>query len=506
MTQRGGSRPRDFGDQAHRRAPFGDGASRPDGPEEPPPPGSQPYSAESAGPRERRSPTEATWDDAGQSGEVRRGLDEPQARATRSASAAARYAARNGNGGHHVLRFLAFALVLAALVLGGLALVLRPVLSRSITDWAAENSTALHLPFVPDIVRSELGASLTDPAAADPATVKFTVQLGESPAGLAARLQQAGLLGDQRAFVFLTITRDVAGEFQAGTYFLRANMTPDQLLTALTEPPPDPTIQIGIREGLRLEQITALLQKMKAAPSDPSKPLTMDVAAFRQLAEHPTAILLADYPWLKLPKGASLEGFLAPATYTVLPDITPEQLIRKMLDHFAESVHPDQLKVPSSHGLDLYQAVTLASIVELEARVDQERALIAGVYQNRLDKGRPPLLNADPTVIYANDTVQLRALPLDQWPTYSFWEIPKAAMADVQVPPDLVGYQTYQHTGPIPGPICTPKLASIQAALAPDTAAGYLYFVAKGDGSETHAFARTWEEFQALLKKYGYVK
>jgi UPF0755 protein len=134
--------------------------------------------------------------------------------------------------------------------------------------------------------------------------------------------------------------------------------------------------------------------------------------------------------------------------------------------------------------------------------VDSERPLIAGVYANRLARGM--LLNADPTVFYANDTMQLRQLPFDQWPGYAFGVPIKTPLASFQVSPDLAGYQTYQHVGMIPGPICSPTLASIEAALHPDTATGYLYFVAKNDGSTTHAFARTYAQHLANLRKYGY--
>ena len=107
-------------------------------------------------------------------------------------------------------------------------------------------------------------------------------------------------------------------------------MTPDELVTALLVSK-DVAVSIGLREGLRLEQVTAKLQTL---------PLTMDVKAFYDEVKNPPKALLADYPWLDLPKGASLEGYLAPATYRVLPDIGPDELIRRMLDQFHETVGP----------------------------------------------------------------------------------------------------------------------------------------------------------------------
>ncbi|HEX5451801.1 MAG TPA: endolytic transglycosylase MltG, partial [Candidatus Limnocylindrales bacterium] len=159
-------------------------------------------------------------------------------------------------------------------------------------------------------------------------------------------------------------------------------------------------------------------------------------------------------------------------------------------------------------GRDFYQVLTLASIVQQEAALDSERALIAGVYTNRLNPRiwSTGLLNADPTVFYAHDTIELRAMAFEDWQQFAFWEPMTAALAGLKVPDDLAGYQTYAHRGLPPGPICSPTAASIQAALQPDTSDGYLYFVAKGDGSHGHAFARTYAQHQANLRKYGYIK
>ena len=124
----------------------------------------------------------------------------------------------------------------------------------------------------------------------------------------------------------------------------------------------------------------------------------------------------------------SLEGFLWPGTYRVLPDTTPEELIRRMLDGFIAAVGEDKLTVPQERGLTFYQVLSLASIVEREAVLDEERPLIAGVYQNRID-GIPgiknKILNADPTVIYGVDTVKLSELDFETWKDYVFWKVPE---------------------------------------------------------------------------------
>lgn len=403
---------------------------------------------------------------------------------------------RGGFGLGGLVRLILFIGVLAGLVLVVLLTVLRPVVARAVVDWASDNPSALRLPFVQDLVREDLGSAMTDPPTADPGQVEFIVADGDTAAVIAGRLADGGFLRDARSFVFISSERDLADKLEAGTYILRKNMTPEQLVTALLVSH-DLAVTIPLREGLRLEQITAKLETL---------PLTMDFKTFYDEVKNPPRSLLADYPWLDLPKGASLEGFLAPATYRVLPEVTADELIRDMLDTFYLSVGPDRLEVAKTRGLSFYEVLTLASLVEREAFLDTERPLIAGVYQNRLSPHTETagFLGSDPSIFYVNDSLELAKLPLDKWTTYAFWAPPSKDFASATEPPELAGYNTYTNKGLMPGPICTPTVGSIDAALAPDTKAGYLYFVAKNDGSNTTAFAKTYKEHQANLKKYGY--
>jgi UPF0755 protein len=185
---------------------------------------------------------------------------------------------------------------------------------------------------------------------------------------------------------------------------------------------------------------------------------------------------------------------------------TAEDLIRMLLDEFLAEVGEERMAAAESRGRTFYEIVTLASIVEHEAVLPEERARIAGVYQNRLDglNGVARILNADPTVKYAVDTMALEDLPFEQWREYFFWEVPPGPLRDVQVDPSLQGYQTYQVAGLIPGPISTPSLASIDAALDPNQRRGFLYFVLIPD-TDRHDFSRTLAEHEAKLREYGYL-
>lgn len=409
------------------------------------------------------------------------------------------YGRRGGGGGGAggILRFLLFAVVLGAIVLAVLVTVLRPLVRDAVIGWAGDSPGALDVPFVADLVREDVGEALTKPASTNTEQVAFTIGAGESASSIAARLEEEGFLLDRRAFVMIAVERELTERLKTGEFILRRSMTPDEIVSALLDPPVIAQVDIDFRTGLRLEQMTAKLQTIDG--------LTMDPRDFYELARNPTPELLAEHEWLDLPEGASLEGYLWPARYRVLPDTTGEELVRLMLDRFRTAVG-DRLEVPDERGLTFHQVLALASLVEREAILDEERALIAGVYQNRLDgKLGHRLLQADPTVIYAYDTVALDALEFGRWREYVFWNVPQdVGMSEIMLPEPLQGYQTYQTEGLIPGPICTPTLASIDAALAPDTAEGYVFFLAKRDGSNGHAFARNQAEHDANRAEYGY--
>ena len=421
---------------------------------------------------------------------------------------------RSSLGG--VLRFLVFAVVLGAIVLASLLTVLRPLARSVVYDWAWGNPGSMRIGIVADFVSEELGDALEATASTDPSEQVFEVEPGDTPNSVAPRLAEAGFLPEglqsERAFLFRAIRADLAPKLQAGLVLLRRNMTPQELVTGLiTARLVLETEDVTFREGLRLEQITAKLQTVTSS---------VDPQAFYDLVKHPPPALLADYPWVVIPDGGSLEGYLYPATYTLVLEAsggpfkvtTADSLVREMLDTFRERVGEARMNVPETRGLTWYQVLSLASIVEREAVLDDERPIIAGVYQNRLNglHGIARILNADPTVVYAVDTMNLEdQIEFDQWQQYFFWSVPQAPLGGIDVRADLEGYQTYQVGGLIPGPICTPSVASIDAALAPDTDDEFLYFVAIPEGhgapAGAHAFAKSFEEHNANLRKYGYL-
>jgi hypothetical protein len=179
------------------------------------------------------------------------------------------------------MRFVAFALILAGVVLVLALTALRPLVNRLVLDLAQDNPAALQLPFVKEIVREDLGDDLTDPASSDRAQVEFVVSDGDTARSIADRLEADGLLADSRAFVFLAIERQLASSLRVGDYVLRRNLTPDELVSALLDPPVITFVDISLRTGLRLEQITAKLQTLID--------LEMDPREFYELATAPPA-------------------------------------------------------------------------------------------------------------------------------------------------------------------------------------------------------------------------
>jgi len=416
-----------------------------------------------------------------------------------------RYGDHRGGGLGGLIRFLLFLAVLAGAVILLLVTVARPMLRMAVAPWAEQNPSSQSIGFIAELVREDLGAALTAPASNDTTGVSFVVADGDTPATLAPKLQEAGLITSQAAFMFVAREANLAPQLTAGTFELAKNLTPAEVAQGLIKNRVVvQSVIITFREGLRIEQMTAKLQTIPG--------LLVDPQAFYTLAMHPTDELLSTYPWLIDPKvrakGSSLEGFLYPATYTVRTDpIAPtdaEALLKMMLDAFYAKVGPDRLTVPAALGLTFQQVLTLASIVEQEAQLDVDRPLIAGVYTNRLNPKIWTLgeLQSDPTVFYVNDTLQLAQLKFAKWQTYTFWAaLPQGYLLPVSLPAALAGYNTYTSKGLPPGPICSPALASIDAALHPNTKTGYLYFLATGKDGKT-VYAKTPEQHQANIQKY----
>jgi UPF0755 protein len=188
-----------------------------------------------------------------------------------------------------------------------------------------------------------------------------------------------------------------------------------------------------------------------------------------------------------VPAGLTLEGYLYPATYTIRSSDTADSVVRMMLDAFAANVPAGAADQAAAVGLTLHEAVTVASIIQREARVPEEKPVMAQVFQTRLQIGIP--FEADPTVQYA------LAQDPGNLAEFGYW---KAGLTLDDLEYDSP-YNTYLNFGVPPGPISSPAADTILAVVQP-AATDFLYFVAKPDGS--HAFAATLEEHLANVALY----
>jgi len=329
---------------------------------------------------------------------------------------------------------------------------------------------------------------LNQGAGDDPTPVTFVVNDGETATSVATRLEEEGLVVDGDVFRRFMTYHGLDVTLEAGTYSLRPTMTMHELASALQHGATD-ALLVTIPEGWRMEQIAWLLEQQDLMRSD-------DFLAHARSATYA-------YPWLdSRPAGASLEGFLFPDTYELPADSTPASVVELMLSTFDARVAPEiegrlagkvvfDVDLGDYRPLTLFDVITLASIVEREAVVPEERPIIASVYLNRLDPAHVEetalRLSADPTVQYAKG--------LDP-ETGNWWN----AMLPGEGQTISSPYNTFQTQGLPPGPICNPGLASILAVLNP-AQTNYLYFHAIGDGS--HVFASTLEEHLQNQEQYA---
>ena len=300
----------------------------------------------------------------------------------------------------------------------------------------------------------------------DAEAIFLDIEPGEGAGQIAEKLEAAGVIESARVFRVLAAFMGVGDELAAGRYEFQPGITAVVAVQRISQGITT-SRSVTIREGLRSEEIGELLEREGI----------VSAAAFREaLTETYAASFLAE-----LPAGASLEGFLFPASYHFPLETTAHEVVQRLLTAFDARYQERIAPLLAGSGRSLSDAVNLAAIVEREAQVPSERPTIASVFANRLSIGMG--LQADPTVQYA---VTEDPSSVEQ---YGYWKL-ELTTADLAIDSP---YNTYQYTGLPPTAIANPGLDSLLAAAAPaDT--GYFYFVACGDGSGSHAFAETLEE------------
>ncbi len=297
---------------------------------------------------------------------------------------------------------------------------------------------------------------------ADPfgAEQSFTLENGESPYEIAARLEAQGLIRDADAFITFIVYTGTDAQLLPGDYRISPALTIPSIAGLLQDTRAS-QIDFAIIPGWRMEEIVESL---------PTSGLDITPEDFLKAAQNPPTTLAPEAP--------SHEGFLLPDTYSISRHLSADELVALLTENFASKLTPDIQAGFAAQGLSLYEGIIIASIVEREAIVPDERATIASVYLNRIAIGQK--LEADPTVQYA--------LGYDA-ASQNWWKSP-LSYADLEINSP---FNTYIYEGLPPTPICNPSLGSLEAVAFP-AQTPYYYFRARCDGSGLHSFAETFEE------------
>jgi len=293
----------------------------------------------------------------------------------------------------------------------------------------------------------------------NPAVV-VSVKTGMSLSTLGETLKSANLLREPRLFVLLARWRGIDRNIRSGNYEFQGNATTGELLEALVSGPQKLDFVV-IPEGLTLQETADALASGGLG----------DAERFLKLGRDPTFAANLGVP------APTLEGFLFPDTYAFAAGAPPAEILRHMTERFFTIFTPGMQEEGRELGLDPLEIVTLASLIEKEAAVASERALISAVFRNRLRRGMR--LQSDPTAVYdlPGNTGRVRPSHLDR-------ESP---------------YNTYKIKGLPPGPIANPGQAALIAAVRPADDSKVLYFVARND--RTHVFSRSYREHRRAIRQ-----
>lgn len=297
-----------------------------------------------------------------------------------------------------------------------------------------------------------------------PQQMKIIIPKGANLSQIANQLADQGILNNPKSFVLAAHLMLKNRQMKAGFFNLQDVRDYRSLIRTLSTSQVH-TVKVMIPEGYQAKQIARLV----------ASHLNFEAHEFIRLIDDKS--LLTDLGI----ESPTVEGYLFPETYYFNDSDTPEDVIRRMIGHFNEMVTDSVLQAINASRRTLHEVLTLASIVEGECMVDDERPLVASVYVNRLKKRMR--LESDPTIQYIIPDGPRRLLKAD---------------LEIQSP-----YNTYRNRGLPPGPINNPGIKSILAATWP-AETGYLYMVAVGDG--THSFHNDYDSFLRAKRQFQRVR
>lgn len=311
-------------------------------------------------------------------------------------------------------------------------------------------------------------------ATAGAGTIRVMIEPGANAGQIAAILADKGVIRSALFFRIYARRHQLEQKFMAGSYELKLSMSLPEIAAKIAGGEADlDTSWFTVPEGYTIEQIADRLAEEGLIERE----------IFLEVAAQPSPQILKKFPFLQESAANSLvkyalEGYLFPDTYEIAAGSTEEEIVRLMLQRFNVLFNETLQRRCEELKLTLHEALTLASIVEREARVDHERKLIAGVFYYRLEQSYP--LESCATIQYILGEVK---------------EV--ISTADTKLPSP---YNTYQNPGLPPGPIAAPGEASVLATLYPENT-DYFYFNYKEDGSGEHYFSRTFTEHNQNIRK-----
>lgn len=296
----------------------------------------------------------------------------------------------------------------------------------------------------------------------------FEIVKGEGNAVIGQNLETAGLISGKWYFYYYIRTHGMLNKFLPGKYMLNGTMTIPEIVVVLTQQKNE-FIKITFPEGWTMNQMADRL----TANGFPGK-------EFLAVAKQPPVELVQKFDFLtELPKNQNLEGFLFPDTYFFSKEATGNGIAQKMLNNFGEKVTPELRQEILKQKKNIFQIVTMASIIEGEVRTEADRKIVSGLFWDRI--GNNQRLQSCATIAFVLGEKKKQ---------YSF--------DDTRTPSP---YNTYLNNGLIPGPISNPGLVSIRAAVYP-AVSGYQYFLSDPETGQT-IFSKTIEEHNANKVKYG---
>ncbi len=300
--------------------------------------------------------------------------------------------------------------------------------------------------------------------------VRVVIPSGTGSSAIAQKLEASGIIRNAEMFTFYLKYKGQGDKLQAGEYEFTPGMTLEVIIDVLNKglTVKEQGIKLTVPEGYTVKQIAEKVNQQFGT----------NVLLFMETAQQKKDFTAQSFSYIpnNLQLNSRLEGYLFPDTYEWKKDIKIEDMLDQMmleLDKKLAALPEGWQESLKARGQSFHQMMTIASLIEREVVLDEERPMVASVIYNRLQKSMP--LQIDATIQYLLDKPKDRLFEKD---------------LQIESP-----YNTYLHTGLPPGPIASPSLASIKAAIYP-TDSKYLFYVTKKDGSKGHLFAETYEQHQ----------